>query len=122
MPRKAPWRGYSGGFAPAKRVVVDEISFASKAEAQRYTFLKAKERAGEIRALELQPRYKLTVNGEKVGTYVGDFRYIVDGKGIFVEDVKRVVTPVYELKKRLMKAIYLIDVYEIRKAAAPIGS
>ncbi len=117
MPRKA-WRGYSAGFAPAKRVVVDDISFASKKEAQRYVFLKGEEAAGRIRGLERQPRYKLMVYGEDVGTYVGDFRYIIDGKGLFVEDVKGVITPVYETKKKLMKAIYRIDIVEITKLKA----
>ena len=35
---------------------VDGITFASKAEARRYQVLKARELAGEIRDLELQPR------------------------------------------------------------------
>jgi hypothetical protein len=99
----------------AKRTEVDGVTFASKAEARRYGELKLMERAGEIENLTLQPRYRLDVNGVKVCAYVGDFFYYRIGqKGPVVEDVKGVSTPVYRIKKRLMKAIYGIDIVEIR--------
>jgi hypothetical protein len=69
------------------------------------------EKAGEIHCLELQPRYPLIVNGEKVGTYVADFRYF-EGDTLRVEDVKGILTPVYRLKKKLVKALYQIDILE----------
>jgi hypothetical protein len=62
-------------------------------------------------ALELQPRYPLIVNGEKVGTYVGDFRYF-EGDVLILEDVKGILTPVYRLKRRLVKALYGLDIRE----------
>lgn len=103
MPRRQKY-----GAVPS---IVDGHRFASKAEAARYRVLKAREEAGEIVALELQPRYPLVVNGEKVGTYVGDFSYYEGGE-LRLEDVKGVLTPVYRLKKRLVKALYGIDILE----------
>jgi hypothetical protein len=96
----------------AIRTEVDGVTFASKAEARRYAELKLLERAGEIAQLELQPRYPLVVNGVKVATYVGDFRYIERG-GLVVEDTKGVRTPVYKLKAKLMLAVHGITVKEV---------
>lgn len=97
----------------AVAVTVDGHRFPSKAEAAHYRVLKARAKAGEIVALELQPRYPLVVNGEKVGTYVADFRYF-EGDKLVVVDVKGVLTPVYRLKKKLVKALYGIDILEVR--------
>jgi hypothetical protein len=97
---------------------VDGIRFASKAEARRYGQLKLLEKAGRISDLKLQPRFPLTVEGVKVGTYVGDFQYTEIGsdgaaKARVTEDVKGVKTPLYVLKRKLVKAIYGIDILEI---------
>jgi hypothetical protein len=114
---------------PAKRskfgavpTVVDGIRFDSKKEARRYQELKMLERAGEIRHLSIQPRYELRVGTHDVGSYVGDFRYEEHVNQItpnlapvwmcVVEDCKGVRTPVYRLKKKLMKALYGIDIRE----------
>lgn len=59
----------------AQRTVIDGISFASKAEARRFAELKLMVKAGEIRDLELQPKYPLIVNGQTVASYTADFRY-----------------------------------------------
>lgn len=96
----------------AKRTTIDGITFASKAEAKRYSQLKLLERAGEIRNLELQPSYDLEVNGILICRYVADFRYVIRG-GQKVEDVKGVKTPVYKIKKKLMKAIHNINIREV---------
>lgn len=95
----------------AQPVIVDGLRFASKKEAARYRELKAWQDAGGIGGLELQPRYPLVVNGEKVGTYVADFRYRRDGEAI-TEDVKGVKTPLYKLKAKLVKALYGIEILE----------
>lgn len=92
--------------------VVDNIRFASKREAQRYTILKLREKAGEIRGLELQPRYLLQVGGVNICTYVADFRYWI-GDRLHVEDAKGVRTREYVIKKRLMLAMYGIDISEV---------
>lgn len=104
----------------AKVTYVDDIRFASKLEAERYSYLKTLERAGSIRDLKLQPRYKIHVNGEMICTYVGDFEYekeVKDGEWIFVlEDTKGVETPEFKLKKKLVKAVHGIEINVVKKS------
>ena len=97
-----------------KKVEFAGILFDSKAELRRFHELKLLERAGEITNLELQPRFDLVVEGVKCGFYKGDFRYVDTrtGKEV-VEDVKGVKTPVYRLKRKLVRAIYGVDVVEV---------
>ena len=93
--------------------VIDGIRFASKAEARRYGELKLLKNAGKIRNLELQPKYLLDVGGKRIGTYIADFRYRLDGV-LIVEDVKGFCTPVYKLKKKLVEALYGITITEVK--------
>jgi len=100
--------------------VVDNVRFASKAEATRYRELLLLERAGFIRGLELQPAFPLYVAPHRgadvhhVCTYIADFRYREGPRGVLrVEDVKGVRTPVYRLKKKMVEAQYGIAITEI---------
>lgn len=95
----------------AQRTVVDGITFASKKEAARYGVLKTMEAAREIEGLTLQPTFDLVVNGVLVCRYKADFQYR-EGGALFIEDVKGMKTPAYRLKKKLMKAIHNIDIFE----------
>ena len=98
----------------AKQYTVDGVTFASKAEGHHYLELKALQRTGVIRNLELQPRYPLIVNGYKVCTYVADFRYVDSESGqMVVCDVKGALTPTYRLKRKLMYACYGIEILEV---------
>jgi hypothetical protein len=109
----------------AQPTVVDGVRFASKKESRRYQELKLLVLAGEIRDLELQPRYRLTcantAAGEvyHVGDYVADFRYnqrdIAEPGGWrpVVEDVKGVKTALYSWKKRHAQFEYGIVIQEI---------
>ena len=94
-----------------RKVEVDGITFHSKKEGKRYQDLSILEKAGMIQALELQPRYTMVINDRKVTTYVADFRYTEDGKTV-VEDTKGFKTDVYKLKKKLMLALYDIEIKE----------
>ena len=99
----------------AKKTVLDGITFASRAEAQRYADLKLLERIGEITELELQPAFDLVVNGHKVCRYIADFRYRKAATGeAVVEDVKSAPTrtPEYRIKRKLMLACHGIEVLE----------
>jgi len=99
----------------AIRTTVDGITFASKKEAARYAELKMLENAGKIDALVVDKRelrYPLCVNGIKICTYEADFRYF-DETGKVLEDVKGVKTPAYRIKRKLMKALYGIEVREV---------
>lgn len=93
---------------------VDGILFASRLEARRYSDLRLMAMAGEIRDLELQPRYPIRIDGQLVCTYVADFRYFdVQQNREVVEDVKGVRTREFVLKKKLVKAVYGIDIEEV---------
>ena len=100
--------------APIDERTRDGITFASKGEMYRYLELKLKEKAGEIKDLELQPRYELIPQftdwkGEKYNsiTYVADFRYYeVITKRIVVEDFKGYETDVFKIKEKLLRYKY----------------
>lgn len=101
--------------------VVDGIRFASKAEARRYGELKLLERLGEISHLELQPAFKLAVDGRPVqfrggrqAKYIADFAYW-DGEKRVVEDVKGMLTREYLLKKAMVEAMFpAVKIVEVR--------
>jgi len=100
-----------------KPTTVDNIRFASQKEANRYCELKLLLAAGEIRDLEVHPVFPLVVNGQRVCTYIADFRYHKKGtygKAV-VEDVKSKATrtAAYMIKKKLLKAVMAIDVTEV---------
>jgi len=97
-----------------RKTSYEGITFDSRKEANRYQELLLMQRAGLIRNIELQPRYDLIVNSQKIGFYKADFRYdMVDTGDVVVEDAKGVRTPVYQIKKRLIKALYGIDIVEV---------
>ena len=98
----------------AKKTVVDNIEFASKKEARRYSELKLLHLANEISDLTVQPKFLLQEKFKKNGIhyraikYIGDFMYKnKDGKYI-VEDVKSKITKtdVYMIKKKLFEKRY----------------
>ena len=104
-------RGHKFG---AVATEVDGIRFASKAEARRYQVLKLREKAGEIRDLKLQTRWRLEVNGVLIGHYVSDFDYLALGcPRRTVEDVKGVKTPLYKFKRRIFEALYGLVIVEV---------
>jgi len=96
----------------AKRTEVDGIKFASRKEANRYQELCLLEKAGEISHLILQPVWKLVVNEMLICKYIADFQYCTEAGDVITEDCKGVLTPVYRLKKKLMKAVYGIEILE----------
>lgn len=87
--------------------VVDGIRFASKREAKRYAELKLLEKAGEIKNLKRQVRYKLQLET----VYVADFTYDwTHGGGSVVEDAKGFATREFKRKAKLMKQQHNVDV------------
>ena len=61
--------------------------------------------AGEISDLETQVPYRCDVNGKLICRYYADFRYKVNER-VIVEDTKGVLTHVFNLKKKLVEALY----------------
>lgn len=104
----------------SKKVIVNNIKFDSKKEANRYIELKLLLDAGEIKDLELQKEFilqdsfKINKKTRRKITYKADFTYITtsDDK-LHVEDVKGFKTDVYLLKKKLFEYKYGIELEEI---------
>lgn len=123
--------------APAKRpkpgkyqnvkTEANGIKFDSKKEAKRYLELLARQEAGEIDDLRLQANFTLQEaytkpDGERVRAivYKADFTYKKrDANGRYtlyiVEDVKSKATKTrtYEIKKKLMREKFRIEVQEV---------
>jgi hypothetical protein len=95
----------------AKKTEIDGYVFDSRAEADFYSTLRLREKAGEITDLVLQPKFPVVVEGKKICTYIADFQYNENGKQ-FIVDVKGVKTPIYRIKKKLVEAIYKITITE----------
>jgi len=90
------------------KMVVDDITFDSKKEAERYCTLKVLQQMGIIKNLRRQVKIELIPKTPRNGAryYIADFVYTdtATGKEIF-EDVKSEITAkdkVYRLKKDLL--------------------
>lgn len=100
----------------------DTVKFDSRHEARRYDELMLLQRAGAIRDLERQKRYRLipTQRGadgkviERSCDYVADFVYIDTTTGnLVVEDAKGFKTKDYIIKRKLMLERYGIQIKEV---------
>jgi hypothetical protein len=95
--------------APKEERTLDGVTFASKAEMNRFAELRMLERAGLIEGLELQPRFVLQPKTDALRelAYIADFRYRSrETNRVVVEDVKGMRTEVYKLKRKLFLAKY----------------
>jgi hypothetical protein len=104
----------------AQRTVADGLTFASKREASRYHMLVLLQKQGLISGLQMQVKFELApgchLNGRRKPPvrYFADFVYTDCVKGSrIVEDAKGVSTPLYRLKKHLMKTVHGIEVTEV---------
>ena len=118
------------------KITIDNLTFDSRKEANRYCELRLLERAGTIKNLELQKRYELipaqyepdTITTTKTGKekivkgkcieravyYVSDFTYIDTVTGeIVVEDTKGFRTTEYVLKRKMFLYKYGFPITEI---------
>ena len=88
--------------------------FDSKKELRRYKELQLHLKAGAIKELKRQVPYELNEGGSHSLKYYADFVYIrVDTGEEIVEDAKGFKTREYIKKKRLMKKIHNITIYEV---------
>lgn len=74
-----------------RKAYLDRIEFDSEGERDRYLQLRLLETAGVIRGLVVHPAFPLIVDGERIGTYKADFRYLEQGAEV-VEDWKSEAT------------------------------
>lgn len=98
------------------KVVYNGIKFDSKKERDRYITLKLCEKSGDIKELELQPKFLLlnTIHYKDKTYpktyYIADFKYFDNEKGKYiVEDVKSPITAkdkVYRLKIKMLLTLY----------------
>ncbi len=102
-----------------KKVVVDNILFDSKKEANYYTKLKILRDAGKILDLELQKRFVLQQSFKLHGktyraiTYIADFVYKDQEGQTHVVDTKGYRTQVYKIKKKLFMKKFGIEIEEV---------
>lgn len=108
------------GVAPKEeRTSRDGILFDSKGELKRWENLRLWQLKGDIRNLRRQVEYPLVINGETVGKYVADFVYekktqLENVWSENIEDYKGHDTAISILKRKMVKAIYGIEVRIIR--------
>jgi hypothetical protein len=103
----------------AVQTIVDNRRFDSKKEAKFYGELKFLLGAGEIKSFNCQVRFPIEFQGSRLCTYVADFvvyhkdgsREVIDVKGY--RDKKSVPYRLFLLKKKLLLALYNIDVKEV---------
>lgn len=87
------------------------INFDSKKERDYYINLYYQQKAGLITKIVLQPRYDIFINSIFIGFYKADFEvtYAVTGN-VEVIDAKGIATPVFNLKKKIIEALYGIKI------------
>lgn len=90
------------GVSPVEARTVDDIVFASKAEAEAYSKLKHLQETGEVTSLELQPAFSFPPGFK----YIADFRVTYSDGRVVVIDVKGVETEVFKLKLKCFKYYY----------------
>lgn len=95
------------------KVKSDDGVFDSKKEYARWGTLKLLEKAKIISNLKRQVPFQIEVCGVKVCKYEADFVYTDERNQVVVEDAKGMKTPVYNLKKKLMKAVHNISIKEV---------
>lgn len=96
-----------------KPQVQGDKRFASKLEQRKYNDLLLRERAGEVRKVEHQPKFTLKVNGRKVCRFTPDFSFweLIDDKWIWcIADAKGAITKkrddAFKVRAKLFTAIY----------------
>ena len=88
---------------------VDGITFASKAEANRYRDLMILRRSGHVEIFLRQVPFHLPGNTK----YTCDFLVFWADGTVTVEDVKGMRTPAYIRSKKQVEAIYPIKIKEL---------
>lgn len=104
-------------YSAKKTVCAAQHLHDSKMEAARCDDLHVLLERGDISRLEQQPVFKVEINGKLICRYIADFAWHV-GDCRVVEDVKGMLTPVFNLKKKMVEASHpgvVITIYPPRK-------
>ncbi|NLZ69228.1 MAG: DUF1064 domain-containing protein, partial [Spirochaetales bacterium] len=92
-----------------KITYVDGIRFDSKREADYYKELLLLKRSGEVKEIELQPKFTLLEAFRKNGvahrsiTYKADFKVTYKDNRVEIIDVKGVETQAFKIKRKLFE-------------------
>lgn len=98
-----------------KSVSSDGKKFDSIWERDCYTKFRYMQLAGEIKELRCQVRYNLIVNGLMIAAYIADFVVVYkDGREV-IYDSKGVLTDVFRLKQKLMRAVHNTEIVLLKK-------
>jgi len=93
----------------ARQTIMDEIKFPSKKEAKRYEQLKELKKLGDVIFFLRQVPFHLPGNVK----YVCDFMVFWSNGEITIEDVKGMKIEPYMTKKKILEALYPIEITEI---------
>jgi hypothetical protein len=113
-------RRNTGNKFGAKKVIVNGIKFDSIKEGEYYKQLllqrKAIDRTKRVIDIELQPPYKVEVEGKHICNYKADFKVLFADGHTEVIDVKGYkkgcAYEYFKLKKKLVEALYNIKIIE----------
>jgi len=86
------------------------IKFNSLKERNQYIKYLHLQSIGEILSIKLQPRFDIIINGKFCGFYKADFEIEMPDKSIKIVDVKGMRTTVFNLKLKIIEAMYGIKV------------
>lgn len=98
------------------KVEVDGIKFDSKKESQYYGTLKMLKKKGEVVDFQMQVPFPIEVNGIHIAKYLLDFKVEYKNRVEYIDvkakskDGKWITTDVFRLKKKLIEAIYGIEI------------
>lgn len=128
-PKKQPPAGgrsekrHKYAVSPRDERTVDGLTFASKREMRAFLALQMAEKAGAIRDLKMQVTFKwdtvYRANGQEYIQsppfyYKADFTYTDVATGEFcVIDAKGCKTPEYRRKRKIMRALFGIEIMEM---------
>ena len=112
---------FGGGFSASKyknrKTEYAGRTFDSRLEARYAQTLEslraAKDPEERVENVEYQVRYPMVYNSIKICDYVCDFRVTYADGRVEVIDAKGVLTDVYKLKRKMMRAFHGIEIVEV---------
>ena len=97
----------------ARKVEVDGIKFDSLLESKYYSYLLEQQKEGFVSHFKVQPRYLLQESFKKNGVnfrkieYVADFEVTKSDDTVEVIDVKGMILPAFQIKRKLFERYYM---------------
>jgi hypothetical protein len=107
--------GRKNKYGNVKKMSGDGKKFDSTWERTCYNNFTYMKLAGEISEVQCQVRYHLHVNGYSIGYYIADFVVVGKDGSETVYDAKGVLTDVFQLKRKLMKAVHGIEIVLLKQ-------